>query len=56
MPRIWTQPVSNQAHADIRQDAVVERPGIEFLEVGDDVRARVPADTRQPFGSRHGGA
>ena len=56
--RIWQQEISVESLTAAHQDTVVERIGIEFLEVGDDyIRARVPVDTRtrQPYGILHGG-
>ena len=58
MVPIWQQPISVQSLTDIHRDTVVDRLGIEFLEVGSDfVRARVPVDgrTKQPMGILHGG-
>ena len=56
--RIWQKPISVELLTRNHVDTVVERLGIEFLEVGDDfIRARVPVDgrTRQPYGLLHGG-
>ena len=56
---IWKTPVTIAILADIHRKTLVERIGIEFLEVGDDfIRARMAVDerTRQPVGILHGGA
>jgi len=56
--RIWQKPISVELLTQAHVGTVVERLGIEFLEVGDDfIRARVPVDarTRQPYGLLHGG-
>jgi uncharacterized protein (TIGR00369 family) len=58
MARIWKQTVSVESLTRIHHQTVVDRLGVEFLEVGDDfIRARVPVDerTRQPYGILHGG-
>lgn len=56
--RIWQKPISIELLTQSHVGTVVERLGIEFLEVGDDfIKARVPVDarTRQPYGLLHGG-
>jgi 1,4-dihydroxy-2-naphthoyl-CoA hydrolase len=56
---IWTiRPDINEMQK-LHLNTVVDRLGIEFVDVGDDwVSARMPVDTRtiQPFGILHGGA
>jgi uncharacterized protein (TIGR00369 family) len=55
---IWKQSFSLAELTAVHVNTVVERLGIEFLEVGEDfIRARVPVDhrTHQPYGLLHGG-
>ena len=55
---IWKKPISIAILTTSHKDTAVERLGIEFLEVGNDlIRARVPVDsrTRQPYALLHGG-
>jgi uncharacterized protein (TIGR00369 family) len=56
---LFRRPASPADLALRHRDTVVERMGIEFLQVGPDLlRARMPVDerTKQPAGILHGGA
>lgn len=56
---IWRQSIELERINAWNRGCLVERLGIEIIEIGDDfVRGTMPVDdrTRQPFGLLHGGA
>jgi uncharacterized protein (TIGR00369 family) len=56
--RIWQKEISIAELISSHVGTVVERLGVEFIEIGDDfIRGRVPVDQRtvQPYGILHGG-
>lgn len=56
---IWKSPATLEQLGERSKDTLMERLGIEYLEIGDDyLKGRMPVDTRtrQTAGILHGGA